>query len=102
MQARIYKPSKTAMQSGRAKDEWVLEFTPAERKQIDPLMGWTGSGDMNGQVRLRFDSKEAAVTYARKHGIAALVSEPATRKPIKRPMGYGGNFANKRRVPWSH
>ncbi|MEO0718976.1 MAG: NADH dehydrogenase ubiquinone Fe-S protein 4, partial [Pseudomonadota bacterium] len=64
--------------------------------------GWTGSGDMNRQVRLTFETKEAALAYAKKHGIAAQVSEPAARKAIKRPMGYGGNFAAKRRVPWSH
>lgn len=100
--ARIYKPSKTAMQSGPADEHWVLEYAPTERKRIDPLMGWTGSGDMNGQVKLKFESKEAAVAYAKKHGIAAQVVEPATRKVNVRPMGYGGNFASSRKVPWSH
>lgn len=100
--AKIYKPAKTAMQSGPGDDRWVLEFTPTERKKIDPLMGWTGSGDMRTQVRLSFDTKEAALAYARRHGVAAQVFEPSARKPVIRPMGYGGNFAASRKVPWSH
>ena len=102
MTARIYKPSESAMQSGGAPDQWVLEFEPSERRRIDPLMGWTGSGDMASQVKLRFDSKEAALAYAAKHGLAAQVFEPAERRVAVRPMGYGGNFAHGRRVPWSH
>lgn len=100
--ARIYKPARTAMQSGPGDDHWILEFAPSERKRIDPLMGWTGSGDMQGQVKLKFDTKQAALAYARKHGIVAQVFEPKTRKPNVRPMGYGGNFAATRKVPWSH
>lgn len=102
MTARIYKPSRTAMQSGPGPDEWVLEHAPAERRRLDPLMGWTGSGDTQAQVRLRFDSKEAALAYAKKHGIVAQVIEPKPTRPTVRPMGYGGNFAANRRVPWSH
>ena len=59
MIARIFKPGKTAMQSGKAKtDEWILEFYSAEEKKIDPLMGWTGSGDTQSQVKLKFLSKD--------------------------------------------
>ena len=102
MTARIYKPSANAMQSGGASEHWVLEFEPGERRQIDPLMGWTGSGDMSSQVKLRFDSKEAAQAYAAKHGLAAQVFEPAQKRMTVRPMGYSANFAHGRRVPWSH
>ena len=103
MRARIYQPTKTAMQSGTAKTHhWILEFAPAERREIDPLMGWTSSGDMNSQVRLRFDTKEAAVGYARDHGIDAVVMEPRKRKPNVRPRGYGENFATNRRGAWTH
>ncbi|MEL6234348.1 MAG: ETC complex I subunit [Pseudomonadota bacterium] len=103
MLARIYKPARNAMQSGQAKTrEWVLEFAPEQRKRIDPLMGWSGSGDMNRQVKLRFDSKEAAVDYARHHGIAYQVQEPKPRKPVIRPRGYGDNFATSRRQGWTH
>jgi len=95
MVARIYQPARNAMQSGMANTRrWVLEFAPEEAKRIDPLMGWTGSGDMNGQVKLRFESREAAVDYAKRHGVAYELVEP---KP-----GYGSNFAHDRRGAWTH
>lgn len=102
MLARIYQPARTAMQSGQSKSYWVLDFAPEERQRIDPLMGWTGSGDMNGQVRIRFESKEAAVAYAERNGIAYRVDEPKRRAHVLRPGGYGGNFAYKRRGSWTH
>jgi hypothetical protein len=103
MRARIYKPAKTAMSSGTAKTrDWVLEFAPSEAREVDPLMGWTSSGDTQAQVRLSFDSKEAALDYAEAHGIDALVVEPKTRKPNIRPGGYGENFATNRRGAWTH
>ena len=53
MTARIYKPARTAMQSGTAKTkEWVLDFEPEQPRMVEPLMGWTSSGDMKQQVRL--------------------------------------------------
>jgi NADH dehydrogenase len=103
MRARIYKPAKTAMQSGTARTgRWVLEFAPETRREIDPLMGWTSSGDMNSQVRLHFDTREAALDYARSRGIDAVVQEPHARKPNVRPRGYGENFATNRRGAWTH
>lgn len=103
MLARIYKPAKSAMQSGQARGkDWVLEFAPEQAKRIDPLMGWTGSGDMRGQVRLEFESRQAALAYAQKHGIPAQVFEPKQRKPNIRPRGYGSNFAHDRRGAWTH
>lgn len=103
MRARIYRPSKTAMQSGTARTKhWVLEFVPEERREIDPLMGWTSSGDTQAQVRLRFDTKQAALDYAQEHGIDAVVQETHKRKPNVRPRGYGENFATDRRGAWTH
>lgn len=103
MRARIYQPARNAMQSGTAKTKlWVLDYAPAEARDVDPLMGWTGSGDMNSQVRLRFDSKEAALAYAKDHGLDATVQEPHRRKPNIRPGGYGENFATNRRGVWTH
>ena len=59
MHARIYQPARSAMTSGQGNSKtWVLEYAPAEARRIDPLMGWTGSGDMNGQIRLQFSSRE--------------------------------------------
>jgi len=103
MRARIYKPARNAMQSGSAKSKrWVLEFAPASRREVDPLMGWTSSNDTQSQVKLRFDSKEAALEYAQENGIEAVVSESKTRKANIRAGGYGENFATHRRTVWTH
>jgi len=103
MRARIYQPAKTAMSSGTANTKgWVLEFVPASARSVDPLMGWTSSGDMNSQVRLRFESRDAARAYADAHGIEAIVQDPKRRKPNIRPGGYGENFATNRRGAWTH
>ena len=103
MFARIYRPARSAMQSGMAKThDWVLEFIPEQAKSIDPLMGWTGSGDMNRQVRLRFETEEAAVAYAERHGIPHRTFEPHPRRHVLRQNGYGDNFATKRRIAWTH
>jgi NADH dehydrogenase len=103
MRARIYQPAKTAMQSGQAKTHtWVLEFAPASAREVDPLMGWTSSSDTQSQVKLRFETKEAAVEYAQENNIPADVLEPKTRKPNIRPGGYGENFATGRRGAWTH
>jgi len=103
MRARIYRPAKNAMTSGMAKTrKWVLDFVPSSAREVDPLMGWTSSSDTQSQVRLRFDSKEAALEYAEAHGIDAVVSEPKVRKANVRAGGYGENFATNRRGPWTH
>jgi NADH dehydrogenase len=103
MRARIFRPAKTAMSSGTANtSHWVLEFVPSAPREIDPLMGWTSSADMNSQVHLRFDTLEAAQDYAKAHGIEAVVLKPKTRKPNIRAGGYGENFATGRRGAWTH
>lgn len=103
MRARIYQPARNAMQSGQAKTTtWLLEFAPESARSVDPLMGWTSSSDMNSQVRLTFNSKEAAIEYAEDRGIAFTVMEPHKRKPVIRKGGYGDNFATNRRGVWTH
>ena len=103
MRARIYKPARNAMQSGTAKtDDWVLEFSSQSAREVDPLMGWTSSSDTQSQVRMTFETKEAALDYAQAKGIVATVTEPKSRKPNIRPGGYGENFATNRRGAWTH
>ena len=103
MRARIYQPARTAMQSGTAKTKsWVLDFVPASARSVDPLMGWTSSDDMNSQVRLRFDSREAALAYAAEKGIEADVQDPKPRRANIRARGYGENFATDRKGAWTH
>jgi hypothetical protein len=101
MLARIYCPAKNAMQSGKAKtNDWLLEFEPASARRSDPLMGWTLTNDMDGQVRLSFDTQEDAVAYAVAHGIPFQVSDA---KPAKRIIkAYADNFAYGRKQPWTH
>ena len=102
MLARIFRPSRNAMQSGRAKAvEWVLELEPSDARRSDPLMGWTQTADTgSSQVRLTFETKEDAVRYAESHGIAFQLVEPPPAKRIIK--AYADNFAFNRKVPWTH
>ena len=101
MSARIYQPSKTSMQSGTAKThDWVVNFDPEEPRQVEPLMGWTSSGDMKQQLSLNFESKEDAVAYCERKGIAYQVIEPKDSK--SRQVAYADNFAFRRGEPWTH
>ena len=103
MRARIYCPARNAMQSGMAKAKtWVLEFAPATAREVDPLMGWTSSSDTQSQVKMRFESQEAAEAYAKANGIDYQVTQPKSRKANVRPGGYGDNFATNRRGVWTH
>ena len=102
MLARIYQPARNAMQSGQAKTDWVLEIAPSAARRIDPLMGWTGSGDTASQVRMSFPSKDAAIAYAEKNGLAYQIQEAKSRAHVIKPGGYGGNFAHNRRGAWTH
>jgi hypothetical protein len=101
MMVRIYKPSKTAMQSGLAGTEcWRLEPAVVEPVSIDPLMGWSGSGNTAKQVTLEFETKEAAIAYAEREGLAYTVVEPVEAKRIKR--SYADNFKFGRIGTWTH
>jgi hypothetical protein len=101
LRARIYKPAKTAMQSGFAgTHEWVVEFEPAAPRRPDPLMGWIGSSDTQAQVRLRFPTRDEAVAYAEKNGIAYEVELPQSRRV--KPKAYADNFRYGRIDNWTH
>ena|SRR5215469_16997998 len=89
--ARIFRPAKTAMQSGRAGTlEWVLEYEPATPRTPDPLMGWSSAKDTLNQVRLRFATLEEAKQFAEKRGIDYSVEEPQERR--FKPKNYADNF----------
>jgi hypothetical protein len=101
MTARIFRPAKTAMQSGSARTkEWLLVRDRDGAQTIDPLMGWTSSTDTGAQVQLAFDTKEDAIAYAEKNGIAYAVTEPQTRKPVRK--AYADNFKFGRIGSWTH
>ena len=101
MTARIFKPAKNAMQSGRSKTkEWQLDYEPEQPRSVEPLMGWTSSGDMKQQITLRFHSKEEAVAYCERKGIASQVIEP--QDSIRRPVASADTFSFRRGEPWTH
>jgi len=88
--ARIYIPSKTAMQSGRGKNKkWILEFI-TKNTSINPLMGWESSTDTLEEVVLRFSSKEKAIEYAESNNISYKVIEPKKREFVIK--SYADNF----------
>jgi len=101
MAARIYKPARTAMQQGMAGTrDWVLEYEPGKPRTIEPLMGWTGSADTKPQVRMSFATKEEAVAFATRQGIAFRLEEP--QKTTLRPKSYAENFKFGRLDRWTH
>ena len=101
MTARIYRPARTAMQSGVAKTKrWVLEHDQTEARRVEPLMGWTSSADTRQQVRLYFSTKEEAVAYATREGLAFRVDEPKTKTP--KTAAYSDNFRAGAAEPWTH
>jgi hypothetical protein len=86
--AVIYRPSKSAMTSGRANTcDWVLEFEPRSPEFSEPLMGWTGGTDPLRQVRLSFPTRAAAIAYAQREGLPFTVHEPQEQRPAQCPAG---------------
>ena len=92
MNVRIYKPAKSSMQSGRAKDNssWILEGRSDASRDAEPLMGWVSSTDTLNQIKLAFSSSEDAVAYAEKKGWDYSVADAQMRQ-IK-PRNYTDNF----------
>lgn len=101
MRARIFLPPKSAMQSGRAgAQRWVLQYEPEKAKIRDPLMGWTGSDDMRQQIKLTFESKEAAIAYAEAKNIPYDLEIPPAH--VFKPKSYADNFRSGRKENWTH
>ena len=91
VQARIYRPAKTAMQSGKVRSrQWILEFCPKDVSFIDPIMGWYGSKDMYHQLRLTFRSLESAMAYAKERNL--IVQVETAHAPLSIPKNYAENF----------
>ena len=92
MKAKIFRPSKTAMQSGLSKNnQWILEFE-TKNPTRNPLMGWESSSDTYSEIKLKFTSKELAINYAKKKKIDYEVIEPKKRRITKK--SYADNFLN--------
>jgi len=93
--ARIYRPSKTAMQSGRAQTRsWVLEYEPASRRDPDPLMGWSSAQDTLNEVKMHFPTLDEAIAFAEKHRLEHTIIEPQIRTP--KTKSYADNFRSDR------
>jgi hypothetical protein len=90
--ARIYRPAKTAMQSGGGgrSRKWLLEYEPASRRDPDPLMGWSSAQDTLNEVQLRFATLDEAVAFATRHGLDYTVIEPHASTP--KAKSYADNF----------
>jgi hypothetical protein len=101
MVARIFRPAKTAMQSGKSNSQdWILAYDPQSARKVEPLMGYTSSSDMLSQIKLKFDTKELAIDYAERNGIEFQVSEP--HEQSRRRVSYSDNFSHTRKISWTH
>ena len=101
MKAKIYKPSKTSMQSGLGKTKkWVFEFYKEKNKIEEPLMGWTGSVDTREQVKLLFDNLDDAIEYAKQNSISYELVMNKNKKYISKT--YSDNFRFDRKDKWTH
>ncbi len=90
--AKIYKPSKSPIQSGNKKfDKWIIEFI-TDRPGVNPLMGWESSTDTYSELKLEFKNKDLAIEYAKKNNIDFELIDAKTRKIIKK--SYADNFKN--------
>ena len=101
MTIKIYKPSKSSMQSGqRNTKKWLAEYISDYEQVKDTLMGWNSSLDTKSQIKVFFETKEQAIAWAKKNNYQFYVEEPKIKK-IK-PKSYASNFDINRKEPWTH
>jgi hypothetical protein len=101
MTAKIYKPARSAMQSGPGKTKlWLLEYDPQEPRTVEPLMGWTSTSETRQQVRLWFDTADEAIAFAERNGIDHRLFEPKEAGP--KTLSYSDNFKVSRIGQWTH
>lgn len=101
MTAKIYRPAKTAMQSGKAKTQfWLLEYEQEVPRKVEPMMGYTSSADTRQQVKISFETLEQAEAFAKRNGIEYRVILPKEAK--RQVVSYTDNFRYNRLQPWTH
>ena len=101
MTIKIYKPSKTAMQSGFGKTKkWLAEFISSEESVKDSLMGWNSTSDTKSQIKIFFDTKDQAIEWAKNNNYQFVIDEPKVRKVTIK--SYASNFDINRKESWTH
>ena len=101
MSLKIYKPTKTSMQSGRGTTKkWIAEYISESDNIKDSLMGWNSSLDTKSQIKLFFNTLEEAKTWAKKNNYQYEIIKPQERKII--PKNYAANFSFNKKIPWTH
>ena len=101
MTIKIYKQTKTSMQSGLGKTKlWLAEYISDSDNVKESLMGWNSSLDSKTQIRVFFETKEQAINWAKKNNYQYFVYEPQLRK--LKPKNYASNFDMSRKEPWTH
>lgn len=99
--ARIYRCPQKATQSGKIRNHrWILDYGQSSPRLHDPLTGWVGCKDTQMEVKLSFSSKEQAIQYAKNHSITYEIEEPGVQRYVVK--NYEDNFANSRKMNWTH
>jgi ETC complex I subunit conserved region len=90
--AKIYRPARNAMQSGKAKTkQWLLEFEPTSARSNYEVTGWVSSSDMDQEIQIAFETSEDAVRYAKSNNIEYTLLQP--KEPKKAKRSYASNFS---------
>jgi hypothetical protein len=93
MKVKIFRPAKSAMQSGKKGKKWLLlPIDETNAQSINPLLGWVSVGNSLSQLRLEFQSKEAAVEFAKSRNFEFEIEEPKIASVKQK--SYAGNFTN--------
>ena len=101
MTVKIYKPSKSSMQSGQMNTKkWLAEYISDTEQVKDTIMGWNRSLDTKSQIKVFFETKEQAIEWAKNNNYQYFVQDPKQRK-IK-PKNYASNFHINRKESWTH
>ena len=96
-QIRIFKPAKTATQSGDWHGHhWRIDWDVLSKgnRWENPLMGWQSSADYVQGTKLDFKTKEDAIRFAQKQGYEWFVQEPNQRRII--PKAYAEQFVHSK------
>jgi hypothetical protein len=90
--AIIYMPCRNQMQSGLSNTHhWEIRFG-TRQTWINPLMGWTSGADPMADMVMKFDSKQEAVSFAKRQGWTTEVFDPIEKEDFSGQLAYSHNF----------